>query len=342
MVTRVSAPVTGASGSRGPYLTKGMSEASFVYRHLDAKRHFRDQNVEVKPPGPSVELTTYDLSFTRMLTKRNSLTLSIPYIEGEFNRNFPAGGPGARSISETSGVGDVALTWRKWLLDPDKNPDQNFRLALGAKFPTGDQVQRNPRPINIGTAARPNVVVRNAPADTSIQPGDGGLGLIFGIEAFRRIGERGSAYGEATYLANPRTFNDLNNQEFGSGPYVPNRNTSVPDYFLARSGLAYAQPFHWKGFSSSLGLRIEGQPVRDFIGDDDGFRRPGYSLAVEPGAAYVRGRSAFYVSVPITVYRRRWMSVDEERRGGQPFGRLRAVSAAFADYNVLAGYSRRF
>lgn len=56
----------------------------------------------------------------------------------------------------------------------------------------------------------------------------------------------------------------------------------------------------------------------------------------------MRGKSALYLSVPITIRRRRWMSYDEELQGGQPFGRLRAVSAAFADYNVLAGYSRRF
>lgn len=336
MVTRVSAPVTGAT-NRGPYLPAGKTEVSFVYRTFEATRHFKDQDVEQIPPGPSVDLQTYDLSITHALSKRNTLTLSIPVVEGEFNRAFPLGGPGARSISETSGVGDIAVTWRKWLHDPALSPTQNLRLGVGVKFPTGDTTQGNLRAVNLGTAARPVVAVRRGNADTSIQPGDGGYGLIVGFDGFRKVADDVFLYGEGTYLANPRNTNDLNNQEFGPGPYVPNRSTSVPDYFLGRLGFAFPRPFDIRNLSLQSGLRIEGQPVRDIIGGDAGFRRPGYSLAAEPGLAYSFGRSNLFLSVPITIRRRRWLSRDEELAG-----RLSAVSAAFANYNVLVGLSHRF
>ncbi|HYP15861.1 MAG TPA: hypothetical protein VEQ65_01510, partial [Opitutus sp.] len=127
------------------------------------------------------------------------------------------------------------------------------------------------------------------------------------------------------------------NQWGGPGPYVPNNVTTVPDYFLARVGVALGEPLEWKGGSVQLGLRLEGQPVSDLIGSDAGFRRPGFSLAVEPGLAYSFGKASVFLSVPITIHRHRWLSVDEKR-----VGRTSAVSAAFADYNVLTGISYRF
>jgi hypothetical protein len=39
----------------------------------------------------------------------------------------------------------------------------------------------------------------------------------------------------------------------------------------------------------------------------------------------------------MTIYRMRWKSVDEIRAG-----RTSAVSAAFADYNILAGVTHRW
>jgi hypothetical protein len=118
---------------------------------------------------------------------------------------------------------------------------------------------------------------------------------------------------------------------------VPDSVTTVPDYFLGRIGAAMGDPFGWRHGSAQLGLRIEGQPVHDLIGSDVGFRRPGYTLAVEPGVAYSFGKTSLFLSVPMTIYRMRWKSVDEIRAG-----RTSAVSAAFADYNILAGVTHRW
>lgn len=336
MVTRLSVPVSGTS-EKGPYLDKNETQVSLVYRYLHARRHFKDGNVEVIPPGPHVTLNTLDLSFTHQLNLRNSLSLSIPYIRGAFNRGFRLSGPNARSVSRTSGIGDVALSFRRWVLDPATHVGGNYRLAFGVKFPTGNYKARNDRPVNIGTSDNPIAGVRSSNADVAIQPGDGGFGLIFGFDGFKRVLEDNVLYAEATYLANPREDNDMNNQEFGSGPYVPNNRSSVPDYYLARLGVAFPRPFGWGNVATSFGLRIEGQPVHDLIGPSGGFRRPGYTLAIEPGLSYARWKSLWSLSVPITIRRVRYNSVDEDLAG-----RTSAVSAAFADYNILAGYSVRF
>ena len=151
------------------------------------------------------------------------------------------------------------------------------------------------------------------------------------------LGEKVSTYGELTYLVNPRGDNGTNNQWSGPGPYVPDSTTSVPDYFLGRAGLTLADPVGWKRGTALLGLRIEGQPVRDLIGSNSGFRRPGFSLAVEPGLAYSFSKISVFLTVPVTIHRHRWKSVDEIRAG-----RVNAVSAAFADYNILTGMSYRW
>jgi len=335
MVTRLSVPVSGTS-EKGPYLEKKETQVSLVYRYLHAKRHFRDNNVENIPPGPHVTLNTFDLSATHQLSLKNSLSLSVPFIRGEFNRGFRAGGPDARSVSRTSGIGDVALSFRRWMLDPETHVGGNYRLAFGLKVPTGNYKARSDRPVNIGTSDEPIVAVMSSNADVAIQPGDGGLGLIFGFDGFKRVLADEVLYAEATYLANPREDNDMNNQEFGSGPYVPNDRSSVPDYYLARLGVAFPRPFGWDNLATSFGLRLEGQPVHDVFGSSGGFRRPGYTMAIEPGLSFSRWKSLWSVSVPITIRRVRYKSVDEDLDG-----RTSAVSAAFADYNILLGYSLR-
>lgn len=336
MATRVSPPMLGVNDS-ARYLQPGQWEASFSYRFYEADRHFYDQNDEQVPANaPRVKRVTYDASVTRMLTARTSATLSVPYQHGAFDRSpIP---PHTGSADKASGIGDLALTFRRWMRDPATQPKSNVRLGLGVKFPTGDENVQTDRRVNTAAPGNPpNLVWRRGPADVAIQPGDGGFGLIMSVEGFAELNARTLLYGEVTYLANPRGHNGVNNQWSGAGPYVPNSVTTVPDYFLARAGVAVGEPLGWKRTSLQLGLRLEGQPVGDLFGSDAGFRRPGYTLAFEPGLAHAFGKMSVFVSVPLTIYRVRWLSVDEKR-----VGRTSAVSAAFADYNLLAGVAYRW
>lgn len=336
MATRVSPPTLGVKES-GAALRQGAMELSVAYRFYEAERHFYDTNDEQVPANaPRVERAVLDVSLTRMLSDRTSLTVSVPFQTGVFDRSpIP---PYGASADEASGLGDIAVTLRRWVFDPATHPKYNLRLGLGLKLPTGKEDAQTDRRYNIAPPGAPaNYVTGRGPADLAIQPGDGGLGVSLGAEGFRAVGAKTVLYGEFTYLVNPRGHNGVNNQWSGAGPYVPNPVTSVPDYFLARGGATFGEPLGWKGGTALLGLRLEGQPVRDLIGNNAGFRRPGYTLAIEPGVAYSFEKMSVFVSVPLTVYRRRWMSVDEEKAG-----RTKAVSAAFADYNVLAGVTYRW
>ncbi len=336
MATRVSPPILGGQEG-GPGLQPGGMEFSVSYRFYEAERHFYDSNDEIVPANaPRVERTVLDLSLTRMLSDRTSLTVSVPIQSGVFDRSpIP---PYGASADEASGIGDVAVTLRRWVFDPATHHKYNLRLGLGLKLPTGSDDVTTFRRYNIAARGEPaNYVTGYGPADMAIQPGDGGFGLVLGAEGFYTLGAQATLYGELTYLVNPRGHNGVNNQWSGAGPYVPNNVTSVPDYFLARAGFTFSQPLGWKDGTALLGLRLEGQPVRDLVGSNAGFRRPGYSLAIEPGVAYSFEKVSLFLTVPVTVHRQRWKSVDEENAG-----RVNAVSAAFADYNILAGVTYRW
>ena len=336
MATRVSPPMVDVEES-SQYLQPGEWETSESFRHYVSHRHFHDYNEEVVPANaPRVMRTIVDTAITRMLTNWLSVTLDIPYQWGSFDRSpIP---PHTGSNDKASGLGDLALTFRRWMLDPATHPNGNFSLGLGLKAPTGDYHQETNRLVNTAPpGSTPNLVWMRGPADIAIQPGDGGWGVILGAQGFQQIVGSMMAYGELTYLSNPRGNNGSNNQWSGAGPYVPDPVTSVPDYFLARAGFAYGNPLGWHNGSVQLGMRAEGQPIHDIIGNSSGFRRPGCTISVEPGVAYGFGKWTAFFSLPVTVYRIRWKSVDEERAG-----RRLAVTAAFADYNFIGGFTRRW
>jgi hypothetical protein len=110
---------------------------------------------------------------------------------------------------------------------------------------------------------------------------------------------------------------------------------SVADQYLARVGISRPIP-KTRQWAFTIGWRIEGVPVRDLIGKSNGFRRPGYAMSIEPGLQYFRPKETWSVTVPIAAGRNRKRSVSDILVGS------RGGDAAFADYMILIGYSRRF
>ncbi len=80
--------------------------------------------------------------------------------------------------------------------------------------------------------------------------------------------------------------------------------------------------------------RIEGVPVRDAIGQSNGFRRPGYAISLDPGFLYVRRAYMFSCNIPWAIERNRKRSVADYANG-------RRGDAAFADYALMFSLSRR-
>jgi hypothetical protein len=76
-------------------------------------------------------------------------------------------------------------------------------------------------------------------------------------------------------------------------------------------------------------------PVRDLLGKSNGFRRPGYAISADPGFLYARWGYVFSCNVPWAIERNRRRSVSDIANGVHG-------DAAFADYAVTLGLSRRF
>jgi hypothetical protein len=88
-----------------------------------------------------------------------------------------------------------------------------------------------------------------------------------------------------------------------------------------------------KGLSTNLGVRVDGIPLRDLVGGgDDGFRRPGYTLFLDPGVAMTFHGQQFTLSIPIRLRQNFSRSLIDRERNLPGGGDL-------ARYLVFAGYS---
>ncbi|MBM3838591.1 MAG: hypothetical protein FJ398_11630 [Verrucomicrobia bacterium] len=155
------------------------------------------------------------------------------------------------------------------------------------------------------------------------------------MQAFQKIFKNTYGYASGFYLINPREKSDT---QFTTDPNVL---LSVPDQYQGRLGLSYTI---WpeKGIALSLGGRVDGLPVRDLIGGaDDGFRRPGYSVYIDPGISWSWGKNFLSFNGPVAVARSRQRSIRDilasERTGQYVHG-----AGGIADFLLVASYSRRF
>jgi hypothetical protein len=119
---------------------------------------------------------------------------------------------------------------------------------------------------------------------------------------------------------------------------VPTDNgMAITDQYLFRTGFSYMVS-RKHGLSLSLGCRMEGIPVEDLngnAGDKEGFRRPGYAIAIEPGINWMPGKWNVAVTVPWRLEANRERSYWDIQKG-------RHGDAAFADYLVTLSVSRIF
>src|SRR5262249_22037662 len=127
--------------------------------------------------------------------------------------------------------------------------------------------------------------VTKNPVDQSIQLGDGGVGVLFQLQAYRKLMGGTSGYIYGWYLATPRERTAVASPLAG----VP---LSVPDVYSFRSGIS-GPLWRRHGISASIGPRVDGIPLRDLVGGSTGFRRPGYSFYLDPGVVVNLGRSTW-------------------------------------------------
>ena len=311
---------------------KGEWQVSLSYRGLDSDTHFSGTEHQRyrERLGTNVVNTqqALDLGVSYAASERLGFTLGVPVVKSSWAVPTPISPtPGPRAKQEASGLGDVSLTGRYWVFAPESR--HNVSLGLGVKAPTGDHNVTQAYPNIDGT----NLAVKAV--DQSVQPGDGGWGILLDVQAFRQY-SKATLFASGTYLANPRDTNGTPSILVGLG--VANSTfaregllvNSVPDQFLVRLGAV--MPIGKTGFAASLAYRIEGLPRYDLIGASHGWRRPGHEMFVEPGIAYSKGSSTWSLNVPIGFFRNRQANPYTGREG----------DATFPNYILLTGVSYRF
>lgn len=315
MPMRFTTPSLGGRGQQ--YLEAHHWEIGAAYRRLYADKWFiGSQWMEDSTPlyGQPMYVTvnSVDVTVTYGVTRRLSLALNIPFSSGSHSRFY---GDSTRHSVSASGLGDVNLLGNFWLRDPLERASGNLAFGIGVKAPTGKH--------NVMGGFWTASTTSQAPVDQSVQPGDGGWGIMLEAQGFSKLGTRTYGYLAGNYLVSLREKTE-----------VPFRSTvvAVPDVYSARLGIAYSL-WPGQGVSMSLGGRIDGTPAGDLIGGrDDAYRRPGSIFYLEPGLAITRGPGTLRLNVPVRLHQHLGPDRSTARLNG----------GDLADHLIFVSYSTRF
>jgi len=299
-------------------------QVAVAYRRLTADEWYVGTKVdEARAPFGQplyLDISSLDVAVSYGLTSRLALTLTLPFSHGTHSRWYA---DSVRHKVSAAGLGDISLMGTYWLGNPAVHDVSNVAIGLGVKTPSGNNGVEDDFFTTTGTT--------RYKVDQAIQLGDGGWGILLQSQAFRRLTGGLVGYASGSYLVNPRvktTVQFPNARGLGTGNHL-----SVPDVYQARAGVSYTISAA-RGASVALGSRLDGIPRRDVIGGgDNGFRRPGYTLYVDPGAAIdVGSRGSFTLNVPLKLT----ADFKSDLTPSHPKG------GDLAEYLVFAGYVYRF
>ncbi len=318
-------------------LKKGDIQLGMNYRYFKSFRHFRGTEEEPDRIANNTEVINkshaWDYFFTYAISDRIYSSITIPTVIN-YRSSLYEHGRTERYSTYSRGLADIRLGVGFWVFNTEKFTNGNLAVGLGVKLPTGNY---NASDIffNVGPNGEPQV----RPVDQSIQVGDGGFGLTIDFQFYKKIRANLFAYGGGFYLFNPRETNGIRTFRETLNPILQNEAImSVPDQYAIRTGLSYScSPM----ISTSIGARFDAVPVKDLIGGNEGFRRPGNVLAIEPGIAYMKKNFTMNLNIPIAIRRDRPQSVTDKQTEiitGEP----RNGDAAFADYLINFGISYRY
>lgn len=316
-------------GSNAGYLAPHHWELTIDYRHQFSFRHFVgdveqtqriQQNTQVEN-----RMNLQNFQVTYQATPRWSFGVNVPLM-------FASRRSGnAFNTFHASGFGDITLTAQNWIWSPSKVHRGNIQVGYGLLMPTGASHMQN---TYLASATATTTTTR--PVDYSIQPGAGGWGVLLQGQAFRVIGKE-EFYSNVSYLITPQNQNTAFLRSGSStSPDPLTQYNSISDQYLVETGVAFDIPqekIH--GLAVTFGPRFEGVPAHDLIGDNVGFRRPGFALSVEPGVRMSFGSTLFTASVGRAIWRARVKSVPDIEEG-------KHGDAAFADWVWSASMSHRF
>ena len=298
---------------------------SLNYRFFRSFRHFRGSHEEAERVTQHTEVINHDHSVilgASYFHNRWSVAATIPFLYIDRSSLYEHDQTN-RYHTKSKGLGDVRITGYYSVIP--HNYKGHLTFGLGFKLPTGNYNYKDyfhrPSGLELRTV------------DQSIQPGDGGLGIITEVDLSKNIFTQGYVYLNGIYMLNPRETNGTSTNRSSSYESV----MSVADQYFVRAGVNYN---FITGLQVALGGRLEGIPVHDLIGGSNGFRRPGYIISAEPSVYYAAGKHSVGVNIPIALARNRTQSVPDIQRT-QETGEYRHGDAAFADWLLSVTYAYR-
>ena len=317
----------GGPESEGGYLQPGDFDFNIGYRHQFSFIHFvgpTEQSYRVAD-GTQVEnkINLENFAVTYQISPRFSVTADIPLLLASRHTND------SPIIYTSSGLGDSSFMAQGWLWSPQENTRGNIQLSIGLLVPTGKDNVANVVDAQNGKGPYSAIV------DYSIQPGQGSWGIPLQWVTYKNVAGN-QLYFNGSYVMMLQDINGVLRTNAKLNPLTLTQYNAVSDQYLLEGGVAHPVS-KVRGLTVTFGPRMEGVPARNLlpVGDNLGFRRPGFAISLEPGFQYAHGRSLFTAEIARAIYRDRTVSVPDSLTGGHG-------DAAFANWVWLASYSFRF
>ena len=332
MISRSGLESNGAEG--GGYLQPGDWTTTAGVRHVYSHVHFSGptENFSRAKLGTEVQSKTNldDLMVTYQLTPRVSLTGTIPFIYASRRQQSQY------ATLHTSGIGDISFGAQTWLRHPKsaKSGMNNAQFGLSLLVPSGNDRQSNVLATSYGAAPSTQY------PDYSVQPGGGAWGAIMSWQAFQNLGNNTVVFVDGNYVMTQGGHHSFWTSHGGTSNNPPGPTAgltqfdAIQDQYMIEIGASHPAP-RIRGLGLTLSVRDEGVPARNLIGNDLGFRRPGFGIALTPGFIYSRGHNMLQFSVGKVLIRDRTKSVAEQVNG------VHEGDAAFANYVWMLGYTLR-
>ena len=317
--------------NQGGYLLPGQVQFTVSERHQYSYQHYvgdvyQEYRAQEKTQVQNkINIVTADLIY--QWTPRISFEINAPWL---FATRKEQSSPITYS---STGLGDTIVAANYWLWNPEKTFRGNLSVGLGAYMPTGNDDVTNT--VNTNTSGTGAPVLVTAPVDYSIQPGNGGWGLLMQWQGYHTAGNKLVFYTDGDYIA---TQGGTNGVARGANidPTKPlNNYVAISDQYLMEGGVAFPVDYV-RGLAMTFAARDEGVPAKNlFPVSNDGWRRPGFAVSAGPGAEYMRGSHILAAAVYKAVHRDRTRSYPDTVYGTHG-------DAAFAQYVWLASYTYRF
>jgi hypothetical protein len=288
------------------------------YRFFNSNKYFIGTQEIARPNAVRNHQNIFDVGVDFKLTPRWSIIADVPIFDGSRNQIYPPSG-----IFRVAGAGDLTVGAQAWVWRPPTESNGNVAFNVSLKIPTGINDAK-------GSALLKGKTII-ATADQSMQPGDGGWGLLVGSQAFKQIPLKTMTYFQGQWLFSQGGTNGVPTFRSQPGQGL----MAIADQYLFRAGISHGVP-KIRHLELSLGIRDEGVPAHNLLSSSAGFRRPGYVVSLDPGLVFSHKQDSISVNGPWALARNREPSAPELLNG------TKNGDAFFADYTVVVGLSHHF